>query len=139
MNTIYFDMDGVLADLEELLVEGHHMMYKKGSFLNLKPLVSYNLLDKIFTKIRAKNKKVGVLSIAVKSPYCKEEKMEWLKKYCPSFDEIILLETGDNKADAVDVTNSLLLDDYGKNCYDWVKNGGVAYKIGGNKKRTCHT
>jgi 5'(3')-deoxyribonucleotidase len=61
-----------------------------------------------------------------------EDKINWLKKHLPNMKRknIILCRNGEVKADFVrKIKKSMLFDDYGKNCRDFIASGGQAVKI----------
>ncbi len=133
---LYIDMDGVLANLQPKLdIHGFGAMYKKNFFYELEPMFDKKYLKMVFEELQKRDYKIHILSIAVKSKYCKEEKMKWLEKYAPKIDEIIIGYTGDSKADLVGgKPNGILFDDYTKNLEDWANAGGTPVKVGNTNK-----
>lgn len=142
---IFIDMDGTLAKMfqKENYLEA---MYEKGFFLNLKPYAWVKQLNK-FCKDR---EDVYILSACIDNEYCEKEKMAWLKTYLPNIplDHYIFTKVGENKAEKVDELFErekgyrILVDDYGKNLYDWQMQGfhfvGVKFLNGINNKKGKH-
>lgn len=129
--TIYFDMDGVLADFSKALEGQFERMYQKGFFRNLEVIGNPN---KVFETLQEKGFEVYILSACVNSPYCEIEKVEWLKEHCPAIkkENIILCKVGENKTDFLKtpIHRSVLVDDYKVNLLKWQEEGGYAIKFG---------
>ena len=140
IKTVYFDMDGVQADFNKVFSQDNYqMMFEEGFFLNLEVIGEPNRVQQI---VKNMGYNVRILSACVDSPYCRREKMEWIKKHLPNLkdNEIILCNVGENKADYVeDITTSVLIDDYGKNLKQWYNAGGYPIKFAPNnrKERKC--
>lgn len=138
VKNLYFDMDGVLADLGKSLdCNNMGMMYKKGFFRNLEVIGNPNATFQLLQEL---GYNVYILSTAVKSKFCKQEKIDWIKEYCPSIleENIIICYTGDNKANFVKtpISESILVDDYKVNLVNWIKAGGKVIKYGRIWKNT---
>lgn len=130
---IFFDLDGTLADFDN--AGGISKMYQKGFFYNLKP---YRNGLEIVANLQRGGNDVYILSACIDSPYCKKEKIKWIKKYLPFIKKqnIYLIPVGMSKAGFVKKMfgkidkNFILFDDYKVNLYEWKKENGIAVKCG---------
>lgn len=127
---IYYDLDNTLALFSEKGKEKESLkaMYKKGFFANLEPIEED--LNDLIKDLQANHFEIHILSNCINTPYCKTEKLEWVKKHLPAIKEnnIHLLPQGSIKANHVDVKDSFLVDDYKKNLLEWQNKGGYAIK-----------
>ena len=124
---LFIDMDGTVAKFYQ---KKNYLekMYEKNFFKNLKPYRITKDLNELAKKDCAI--KVYILSACVKTDFCEEEKLAWLKKYMPNVNEenIIFTKVGENKLEkavaklgeeiAKDDIN-ILLDDYTENLLAW--------------------
>ena len=125
MNTIYFDMDGTIADLygvenwlEDLIAENVR------PYAEAKPLVNLSLLARYIHKAQAKGYTVGIISWLSKSgtenynAQVAEVKRAWLAKHLPSveWDEIHIVEYGTPKHE---ICEGILFDDEEHNRIEW--------------------
>lgn len=130
---LFVDMDGTIAKFY------HHKqclekMYEQNYFLDLQPYAITKTIKELAGKSTIE---VFVLSVCVKSPYCKQEKNAWLDKYLPEIDSNhrILVDVGENKADYIPHTDepcvNILLDDYSKNLEQWEQDdeNNIAFKF----------
>lgn len=131
---LYVDMDGVLAYWNA--DTPYSVVTKKGYFRNLRPTKLVNSI-KEFSEVLDKNKNlpfsVEILS-AVINENAKQEKIQWLKDNGLGGLPVNFVQDGVNKADAIsydDETINVLLDDYSKNLFNFVKanknNYGIKY------------
>lgn len=127
----FYDMDGTVADFYKdpnFLVR----MYDKGYYANLLP--HQRMIDNLKERMQKYGKEnVYILSACVDTPYCADEKLEWLARHIPEMkpENIILVPTGTNKASVVPggiKKNCYLIDDYSVNIREWEKAGGTAIK-----------
>ena len=126
--TIYCDMDGVLADFNKEPNAVERFAVEKGFFAKLEPIKNNVRAIKILLE---DGRKVKILS-ASPNKNADKDKMKWLAKYLPEIkkEDIIICRNGDVKAHyASDIKESVLLDDYGKNCREWLSYGGQAIKV----------
>ena len=123
---LFVDMDGTVAKFyykKDCLEK----MYEQGYFENL-PL--YAIAKKIdaFAKLDT-CVNVYILSACVNSPYCEQEKTEWLLKNMPNINpkNFIFTKVGESKAQKIALTVdnienyiNILLDDYTLNLENWI-------------------
>ena len=133
--TIFFDMDGTIADLYgvenwlDYLIASDALPYEIA-----KPLIRLNALARILNRLQKQGYKVGVISwLAKNSDTDYDEKVtkakkEWLKKHLASvnFDEIHIVKYGTPKQTFVKTENDILFDDEEKNRNDWT---GKAFDV----------
>lgn len=134
-NTIFFDMDGTIADLYgvegwlDMLIASDTLPYEIA-----KPLVRLNSLARVLNKLQKNGYKIGIISWLSKNgseTYNKEVaevKKEWLKKHLASvnFDEIHIVEYGTPKQTFAKTENDILFDDEKKNRDNWT---GKAFDV----------
>lgn len=134
--TIYFDMDGTIADfysvnnwLNDLIKE------KTTPYENAKPLVNVENFSEITNSLKKRGFKIGVISWGSKqatreyNKRIKRAKVEWLKNNLPdvAFDEIHVVKYGTSKARVAKDTG-YLFDDEAQNREAWLKSGkGFAF------------
>lgn len=135
--TIFFDMDGTIADLYgvenwlDYLIALDALPYEIA-----KPLIRLNALARILNRLQKQGYKVGVISwLAKNSNTAYDEKVtrakkEWLKKHLASvnFDEIHIVKYGTPKQTFAKTENDILFDDEEKNRNDWT---GKAFDVNG--------
>ena len=133
--TIFFDMDGTIADLYgvenwlDYLIASDALPYEIA-----KPLIRLNALARILNRLQKQGYKVGVISwLAKNSNTAYDEKVtrakkEWLKKHLASvnFDEIHIVKYGTPKQTFAKTENDILFDDEEKNRNDWT---GIAFDV----------
>lgn len=133
--TIFFDMDGTIADLYgvenwlDYLIASDALPYEIA-----KPLIRLNALARILNRLQKQGYKVGVISwLAKNSNTTYDEKVtrvkkEWLKKHLASvnFDEIHIVKYGTPKQTFARTENDILFDDEEKNRNDWT---GKAFDV----------
>ena len=135
---IYYDMDNclVLFNKRGHEMESLHKAFSKGYFKKLKPLDDSEIVIPLLQNIGIN---VCVLSACLPTVYCMEEKEYCLKKYFPTIkkENIFFIPKGMKKSDyVIDIQNSILVDDFGKNLDEWEHAGGIAIKkSSSNKKR----
>ena len=120
VDTIYFDMDGTIADLygeknwlQDILAE------KTDAYENAKPLTDMEKLQTVLLELQKNNKKIGVITWLGKNANqsyknkTRQAKRNWLKKYLPSiqFDEIRMVQYGTPKHLIAKDRNGLIFDD----------------------------
>ena len=133
--TIYFDMDGTIADLYgvenwlEYLINKNAFPYE-----NAKPLLKLSLLARILNELQRNGYRLGIISWLAKNSneeYDKavtDAKIKWLKSHLASvkFDEINIVSHGTPKQMFAKTENDILFDDEEKNRKDWT---GQAFDV----------
>lgn len=133
--TIYFDMDGTIADLYgvegwlDYLMNGDATPYAKAM-----PLMRMNVLARMLNKLQRKGYKLGVISWLAKTSTAEydkavaEVKRAWLKTHLASvkFDEINIVPYGTPKQSFAKSENDILFDDEKPNRMAWT---GKAYDV----------
>jgi hypothetical protein len=133
--TIFFDMDGTIADLYgvenwlDYLINADALPYEIA-----KPLVRLSALARVLNRLQKQGYKIGVISwLAKNSDTTYDEKVtkakkEWLKKHLASvmFDEIHIVKYGTPKQTFANTENDILFDDEEKNRTSWT---GKAYDV----------
>lgn len=131
--TLYFDMDGTIADLygvENWLA----YLQEKNTFPyeNARPLVNMASLARILNRLQKQGYEIGIISWLAKNSTenydnaVTEAKKNWIKKHMPSvkFDIIHIVKYGTPKENFSDSVLDILFDDEEKNCINW---SGIAY------------
>ena len=133
--TIFFDMDGTIADLygvENWLT--YLITFDSLPYEIAKPLIRLSALAKVLNRLQKQGYKIGVISwLAKNSNTAYDEqvtnaKKEWLKKHLASvnFDEIHIVKYGTPKQTFAKTKNDILFDDEEKNRNDWT---GKAFDV----------
>lgn len=132
--TIFFDMDGTIADLYgvsnwlEYLINSDEYPYK-----NAKPLINLNSLARILNNLQKRGYRIGVISWLSKNSNNEYDakvttaKVKWLNKHLASvkFDEINIVSYGTPK-EKFNNNNDILFDDEEKNRNNWT---GTAFDV----------
>lgn len=128
MNTIYFDMDGTIADLygvsnwlDDLRAE------KVTPYAQARPLIKMAVFAKLLKKLQKQGYKIGIISWTAKrasqayTEDIKNAKERWLKKHLPSvtWDEIHIVEYGTPKTLFKKSVYDILFDDEKQNREEW--------------------
>ena len=132
--TIWFDMDGTIADLYG--VENWLPMLQASDptpYIVAKPLVRLSTLAYMLNKLKASGYRVGVISWLSKSgtpaynAVVTAAKIAWLRKHLPSvaFDDIKIVPYGVNK-NLFNAGDDILFDDEEPNRNNWT---GTAYNV----------
>ena len=125
MPTIYFDMDGTIADLYG--VENWLSMlrdFDPTPYISAKPLVNMAWFARTVHEFQKMGWKIGIISWLSKTSTenydneVKRAKENWLKSHIPSveFDEIHIVKYGTPKSSC---GNGYLFDDEEKNRVEW--------------------
>lgn len=135
MRTIYFDMDGTIANL--YAVENWLPMLRAEDttpYTLAEPMVKMNVLARVLNNLKRKGFKVGIVSWTAKNgtteynEKVRKAKIEWLKVHLKSvqFDEIHVVEYGTPKHEIVNDKNGILFDDEKPNRDNWT---GTAFDV----------
>lgn len=138
MKTIYFDMDGTIADLyavENWLPKLR--AYDPTPYMEAAPLLRLCTLARRLNTLRRKGYRVGIVSWLSKDPnpaygaQMMAAKYYWLEKHLPSvyFDEIRIVPYGTPKSEVISDPLGILFDDEAPNRTEWENAGGTAYDV----------
>ena len=136
--TIWFDMDGTIADLYS--VENWLPMlraYDPTPYAEAKPLVHMSTLARLLHKAQANGYKVGVISWGSKcstpayDTAVTAAKVAWLRKHLPSvkWDEIHVVPYGTPKQSFARSDADVLFDDEERNRTNWGENAYTEKEI----------
>ena len=133
-STIYFDMDGTIADLYSVpnwlpLLRA----YDPKPYAEAKPLVNLNSLARILNRLQRQGFRIGIISWLSKTSTPEYDakvtaaKEKWLAKHLSSvdFDEIHIVPHGTPKQNFA-TANDILFDDEAKNRENWI---GKAFDV----------
>ena len=132
--TIFFDMDGTIADLYgvenwlDYLIEKNPLPYEIA-----KPLVRLSTLARYLNKLQAQGFRIGIISWLSKDSnniydgLVTYAKIKWLEKHLASvnFNEIHIVDYGTPK-ELFSNGNDILFDDEENNRNNWI---GTAYDV----------
>ena len=125
--TLYFDMDGTLADFYSVPSWLAKLEAEDPSpYAEARPLIDINELGALCVEYQAYGGKIGIiswLSKASSKTYDKAvrvEKKKWLKTYLPlKFNEIHIVKYGTPKHYVAKDKMGILFDDEKRNCERW--------------------
>lgn len=127
--TIWFDMDGTIADLYGVEDWLNYLMNENPyPYVNAKTLLNFSLLARLLNKVQTKGFQIGIISWTSKvgsTDYNEKvtlAKMEWLAKHLKSvrWDEIKIVNYGTNKFE--ECGGGILFDDEIGNREAWGEN-----------------
>lgn len=130
--TIWFDMDGTIADLYGVASWLDMLRnYKDTPYRQARPLINMNYFAKLLTKKQAEGLQIGIISWLSKESnplydaQVTRAKQYWLKKHLKSvkWNKIIIVPYGTPKSNYAR-ENDILFDDEEKNRIEW---GSRAY------------
>lgn len=133
--TIYFDMDGTIADLYgvenwlDYLLEKNALPYEIA-----KPLLRLNTLARLLNRLQSEGYKIGIISWLAKNSSddydvaVTKAKENWLNKHLASvkFDTIHIVKYGTPKESFAKSESDILFDDEKRNRDNWT---GKAYDV----------
>ena len=126
--TIYFDMDGTIANLYAVENWLPKLQNEDASpYTDAKPLVRLSTLARLLNKAQRNGHKIGIVSWLAKNSTNEYDekvtnaKIEWLNTHLKSvqFDEIRIGKYGTPKSTMVDDKNGILFDDEEPNRIEW--------------------
>jgi 5'(3')-deoxyribonucleotidase len=137
-SVIYFDMDGCIADIKTGYDAAFNRDINKddsftvGQFCRQEPHFFRMLpvLEKgkeLFDLLKDDYKIVFLTTPMHGMPFCKRDKIEWIRENIGNYDVIF----SDNKAEYVLDDQSILIDDMDYNLQPWTESGGTAIKFPG--------
>ena len=133
--TIYFDMDGTIANLYSVSNWLEKLRaFDATPYAEALPMVNMALLARLLNQLKAKGYRIGIVSWLSKEPTraydvaVSKAKISWLKKHLKSvhFDEIHIIAHGYPKHFVVSDENGILFDDEEANRQAWMKNSDEA-------------
>ena len=133
MTTIWFDMDGTIADLYGVDNWLNYLIAKEATPYEIaKPLIRLSLLARYLNKLQKKGYRIGIISWLAKNSnedydlVVTETKIKWLSTHLASvqFDEINIVPYGTPKNSYLKTKKDILFDDEIQNRENW---NGVAY------------
>ena len=133
--TIWFDMDGTIADLYgvegwlDMLIAKNALPYEIA-----KPLVRLSALARVLNNLQRKGYKIGIISWLAKNSTAEydkavaEAKEKWLRNHLASviFDEINIVAYGTPKSTFAKSDDDVLFDDEEPNRKEWT---GKAFDV----------
>ena len=134
MRTIWFDMDGTIADLYGVQDWLPKLRASDPSpYMEAKPMLNFSLLARYLNQLQDKGYKIGIVSWTSKCgsrSYNKEvahTKMAWLKAHLRSvqWDRIVITVYGVEKSKYMQNTDDILFDDNEEIRNSWI---GDAYE-----------
>ena len=133
--TIYFDMDGTIANLYAVENWLPKLRNEDASpYLEAEPLLRLCTLARLLNKIQKNGHKIGIVSWLAKNgteeynEKVTDAKLEWLSIHLKSvrFDEVKIAPYGTPKSTMVCDVNGILFDDEEPNRNEWK---GIAYDV----------
>lgn len=133
--TIFFDMDGTIADLYGVENWLNYLINSDPSpYKNAKPLLNLNSLARILNRLQRTGYHIGIISWLSKNSTesydeaVTQAKKAWLNKHLASvrFDEIHIVSYGTPKEIFAHNKQDILFDDEEKNRLNWT---GKAYNV----------
>jgi 5'(3')-deoxyribonucleotidase len=133
--TIFFDLDGTLADLYGVENWLDYLIAKDAFPYEIaKPLLRLSALARVLNRLQRQGFRIGVISWLAKNSTeeydeaVTKAKLDWLKTHLPSvaFDEVNIVAYGTPKQIFANTEDDILFDDENKNRNDWT---GQAFDV----------
>lgn len=134
MRTVWFDLDGTLADLYGVQDWLPKLRASDPSpYMEAKPMLNFSLLARYLNKLKAKGYTLGIISWTSKGGSIdydievREAKVNWLKEHLPSvkWDSIYVTVYGFEKSYWMNEADDILFDDNEEIRNAWT---GTAYE-----------
>lgn len=131
MSTIYFDMDGTIADFYSVPNWLDYLDRQDTTPYEIaKPMFNFSAFARLLHRVQAKGHRIGIISALSRSGddifhnHIQEAKRKWLAQHLPSvaWNEIIFVPYGSNKNESTPIPtnhNKVLFDDEAKNRAEW--------------------
>lgn len=135
MRTIYFDMDGTIADFYGVNGWLDYLIAKETTpYEEAKPLLFFSLFARLLNNLQRKGYRIGIISWLAKNSNDEFDeavriaKLNWLKTHLPSvhFDEIHIVAYGTPKESFSKNKMDILFDDEKQNRENW---NGISYDV----------
>ena len=135
MTTIYFDMDGTIADLYGVHGWLSSLEHEEATpYIEAKPLLHMATLARQLNQLQRQGYQLGIVSWLAKNSTenydraVTEAKLQWLKSHLKNvhFNEIHIVPYGTPKQTVVNNPLGILFDDEEKNRIEWI---GTAYNV----------
>lgn len=131
---IYFDMDGTIADLYNVIywLEGLRE-YKVYPYLEARPMWDMLELNHLLGQLKAQGYRIGVITwLSKESTIQYDREVRWAKKLWLEtygmlnvLDEIQMVKYGTPKHEVADLRHGILIDDNAAVRADWENDGGI--------------
>jgi len=132
---LFIDMDDTVVDFGSNIPNIKELMVQEHYFERLQPLPFLHEVNKLASMCP---ENIYILSACLDTPYCKREKILWLKKYLPAVDKnnVIFTDNIHTKPKYLAKFHNIiinqydiLIDDFTKNVVAWQEAGGTAIKF----------
>jgi 5'(3')-deoxyribonucleotidase len=141
--TIYYDMDGVLANFDKECHRLSHLDERPwlsipGFFRGLEPIGNPNETIKLLQEMGYKVYILTKVEMRDRTDRA-NDKIDWVMEHLPSLSvaNLIIVPGHESKLDYIKtpIAESVLVDDYKGNLMEWHKAGGIAVKFGNKWKQ----
>lgn len=127
MNTIYFDMDGTIADLYNVPDWLTHLQSESQyPYIHAKPLINMQAFSEMCIRLQKQGFKIGIISWLSKNStkeYAKKvraAKREWINNHLEfQIDKLHIVKYGYNKRKVSGSLGDILVDDEENNIKQW--------------------
>lgn len=135
--TIYFDMDGTIADLYSTADWLNRLRaYDPRPYIEARPLVNMSSLARLLNALQDNGYSIGIISWSSKESNktfdkaIAKMKLAWLRRHLPSvnFNVEHIVPYGTRKSIFMN-DGDILFDDEKRNREDWINHGGIAFDV----------
>lgn len=132
--TIFFDLDGTIADLYSVPDWLAKLRaFDPSPYIEARTMINMSLLARYLNKVQAGGWRIAIVSWLSKEPQeaydraVTHAKMSWLQRHLPSvtWDDIYIVAHGTPKESFMNTSKDILFDDEEKNRINWL---GTAYE-----------